>query len=519
MPHIKPAILCILDGWGMAPEGLDATYNAVAQANTPVFDGLWRDHPHRLLRADGPYVGLPEGQFGNSEVGHLTIGSGRILKQDLPRISDTVTNNTLSDIEALQKISNQLNKTDGVLHLFGLVSDGGVHSHINHLFGLLTWAKAHHIRTATHIVTDGRDTAPRSAETYLAKLEAYIADLDHTGTRHRIATVMGRYYAMDRDNRWERVAPAFHAIMHGQSETRANDGQSALKHAYELDLTDEFIKPTVLSDYDGHAPKDAFLCINFRADRVREIMRAITHSDFNDFERGEGYMTPSSEQVAGMTAYADDLAAHMQTLFPPQRPTQTLGEVVAKAGLSQLRAAETEKFPHVTFFLNGGRENPFDGEARILVPSPKVATYDLQPEMSADQLTSDVVAHLKTVKPALTVINYANPDMVGHTGDLAATIKAVETVDACLGQLWQTAQEMGLCLVVTADHGNADCLLNTQTGKPHTAHTTAPVPFIVCGQDHVSLSDIDAGLADIAPTILALMGIEKPDEMSGKALV
>lgn len=507
MTRPKPVLLCILDGWGLNPS---AESNAVAMANTPSFDALWDANPHTTLRADGAHVGLPDGQFGNSEVGHLNIGAGRVVMQSLPRISKAVTDNTLKDIPALQDFITALKDSGGTAHLMGLLSDGGVHAHIDHIIGLTTVLAAQNIPVNIHVFTDGRDTPPKSAGGYITTLEDAIAPLNNT----RITTVSGRFYAMDRDNRWERVSQAYNAIVHAEGAD-FDSANGAVETAYLNDITDEFIEPTVIDDYMGLRAEDGILFANFRADRAREILRALTQPDFSDFDRKDA---PRPITALGMVSYSDDLNTVMTTLFPPEVMTGLLGETVAKAGLTQLRTAETEKYPHVTFFFNGGEETPADGEERILVPSPKVATYDLQPEMSAIELTDKLVEAIENNSFDMIIINYANADMVGHTGDIPAAIKAVETVDACVGRVASAIKKMGGTMLITADHGNADVMVDPVTGEPHTAHTTNPVPLILVGGGDVTLND-GGKLGDIAPTMLRLLNLNQPDEMTGTCLI
>lgn len=507
MTQPKPVLLCILDGWGLNPS---AENNAVTMANTPNFDRLWDNNPHTTLRADGAHVGLPEGQFGNSEVGHLNIGAGRIVMQDLPRISKAAQENSIKDIPAMQDFIKTVKESGGVAHLMGLVSDGGVHAHITHIISLAKLLDDNGIAVNIHAFTDGRDTPPKSALTYITKLEEAIAPLNNT----RITTISGRFYAMDRDNRWERVSQAYNAIVHAEG----SDFDSAIgtiETAYLNDMTDEFIEPAVIDDYMGLQAQDGILFANFRADRAREILRALTKPNFDGFDRGKA---PLPKACLGMVDYADDLNEVMTTLFPPEVMTGLLGETVAKAGLTQLRTAETEKYPHVTFFFNGGIETPYEGEERILIPSPKVKTYDLQPEMSAPELTHKLISAIGDQKFDMIIVNFANPDMVGHTGDIPATIKAVETVDTCLGQIADAIQNVGGAMLITADHGNADLMVDPITGAPHTAHTTNPVPLILVGAGDVGLSD-NGKLGDIAPTILRLLNLDQPEEMTGTCLI
>jgi 2,3-bisphosphoglycerate-independent phosphoglycerate mutase len=503
MQQRRPVMLAILDGWGWREDPAD---NAVRQARTPNFDRLWGNCPHALLRTSGKDVGLPAGQMGNSEVGHLNIGAGRIVVQDLPRISQAIESREIEKQPALQQFIACL-KRKGRCHLMGLVSPGGVHSHQDHAVGLARILAEAGVPACVHVWTDGRDTPPQSAG---QALREFIAALPPAIP---IATVCGRYYSMDRDKRWERVAKAYAAMVLAEGP-RFPNAPAVVAEAYAHNTYDEFIVPAVVGDYAGMRDGEGVLCFNFRADRVREILAAILDPAFAGFPRTR---VPAIACAAGMTEYSEELNAFMRTIFPPQSLTRNLGEVAAGAGRTQLRAAETEKYPHVTYFLNGGREEPYPGEDRILVPSPKVATYDLKPEMSALELTDKVVAAIDSGKYDLIVLNYANPDMVGHTGSLPAAVKAVETVDSGLGRIAVAISRTGGALIVTADHGNCELMRDPQTGGPHTAHTTNPVPVFLMGGGNVTLSD--GRLADIAPTLLALMGLAQPKEMSGASLL
>ena len=500
----RPVVLVILDGWGWREEPAD---NAVLLAATPAFDAAWRSSPHAFLQASGPAVGLPEGQMGNSEVGHLNIGAGRVVLQELPRIAQALTSGEVRDAPALKALVARLRETNGTCHLMGLVSAGGVHSHQDHMLALARLLGEAEIAAKLHAFTDGRDTPPRSA------LEGFAKLIPALPPNLVLATVSGRYFAMDRDRRWERVARAYDAIVSAEGE-RYPDGAAAISAAYGRDVSDEFIEPCVIGDFDGIADGDGVLCFNFRADRVREILGALLDPDFAGFQRKRVVRFAAA---AGMSEYSAELARLMAALLLPQRLGDVLGEVVAKAGRTQLRMAETEKYAHVTYFLNGGLETPYPGEDRILVPSPKVATYDLKPEMSALELTNRAAEAIGSGKYDLIVINYANPDMVGHTGSLPAAIKAVETVDTGLGRLVDAAERVGGVLLVTADHGNCELMRDPITGEPHTAHTTNPVPIMLIGADGVSLAD--GRLADIAPTLLELMRLPQPGAMRGSSLL
>lgn len=505
MQKRRPVMLVVLDGWGWRD---DTTNNAVRQAKTPTFDRLWSTSPHGFLRTSGLDVGLPPGQMGNSEVGHLNIGAGRVVMQDLPRIDQAIASGEIAKAPAVTDLIAKLKASGGTCHLIGLLSPGGVHSHQDHAVALakiLTDAK---IPTVVHALTDGRDTAPQAAPEFL---KTFMAALPPSVP---VVTVDGRYYAMDRDKRWERVSKAYDAIVAAEGP-RFADPQAAIADAYANKIYDEFIIPAVIGNYAGMKDGDGLLCFNFRADRVREILSAMLDPAFSGFQRKR---TVKFAAAVGMAQYSEELDKFMATIFPPQSFPNILGEVVANAHRTQLRMAETEKYPHVTYFLNGGREEPFDGEDRIMVPSPKVATYDLQPEMSAPELTDKAVEAINSGKYDLIVLNFANPDMVGHTGVLSAAIKAVETVDTGLGRIANAIEKAGGALLVTADHGNCEMLIDPTTGGPHTSHTLNPVPLILTGAGNRMLVK-EGRLADIAPTLLELMGLPKPAEMDGSSLL
>jgi 2,3-bisphosphoglycerate-independent phosphoglycerate mutase len=504
MQKRRPVMLAILDGWGWREDPAD---NAVRQADTPNFNRLWATGPHAFLKTSGRDVGLPDGQMGNSEVGHFNIGAGRVVIQDLPRINDAITSGSIKSTEALRALIQTLKQNGGTCHLIGLVSPGGVHSHQDHVAALAVILADNGVPSVVHALTDGRDTPPKSAVDDLKRLEAALP------SSVPVATVIGRYYAMDRDKRWDRVAKAYNAIVEAEAP-RFTNAQSAITDAYAHGLTDEFIEPSVIGNYAGVRDGDGVLCFNFRADRVREILGAILDPSFAAFQRRRNVRFAAA---VGMTQYSDDLDKLMQTIFPVQTFPNILGEVISAENRTQLRMAETEKYPHVTYFLNGGREEPFPGEDRIMVPSPKVATYDLQPEMSAPELTAKAVEAIDSGKYDLIVLNYANPDMVGHSGNLAAAIKAVEAVDAGLGRISDAIQRVGGALLVTADHGNCEMMRDSTTGGPHTSHTTGPVPLLLQGGGDVSLAD--GRLADIAPILLDLMQLPKPEEMTGVSLL
>jgi 2,3-bisphosphoglycerate-independent phosphoglycerate mutase len=501
----RPVMLVILDGWGWREESAD---NAIRQAKTPTFDRLWQNGPHGFLRTSGRDVGLPDGQMGNSEVGHLNIGAGRVVMQDLPRIGSAISDGEIKGAPALNDLIKKLKASGGTCHLIGLVSPGGVHSHQDHAAALAKILDAAGVPVLVHVLTDGRDTPPQSAAEDVKRLLAALPP------SVKVASVSGRYYAMDRDKRWERVEKAYNAIVEADAP-RFADAPAVVTDAYANKKFDEFIMPAVVGDYKGMKDGDGVLCFNFRADRVREILSAMLDPDFTGFARKR---VVKFAAAVGMTQYSDELDKLMATIFPPQTLANILGEVVAHAGRTQLRMAETEKYPHVTYFLNGGREEPYSGEDRVMVPSPKVATYDLQPEMSAPELTDKAVAAINSGKYDLIVLNFANPDMVGHTGSLPAAIKAVETVDAGLGRIADAIEKAGGALLVTADHGNCEMMRDPETGGPHTAHTTNPVPLMLFGGRNRGLV-AEGRLADIAPTLLELMEVPKPKEMTGASLL
>ena len=499
----RPVMLVILDGWGWREEAAD---NAVRQARTPNFDRLWALGAHAFLRTSGADVGLPDGQMGNSEVGHLNIGAGRVVMQELPRIGRAITDGSLAQAPAISRLIGTLRRTGGACHLLGLVSPGGVHAHQDHAAALARIVAAAGIPVRIHAFTDGRDTPPRSAAEYMAVLEAALPP------GAAVATVCGRYFAMDRDNRWDRVSRAYAAIVAAEG-ARFPTAAAAIADAYAGGTTDEFIAPATIGGYGGMADGDGVLSFNFRADRIRELLMALLDPAFAGFPRS----APKLACAVALTRYGDELAPLTDVVFPPNPMRAILGETVSRAGKRQLRMAETEKYPHVTYFLNGGREQPFEGEQRIMVASPKVATYDLQPEMSAPELTRRAVEAIGAGQFDLIVLNFANADMVGHTGSLAAATKAVEAVDAGLGAIAGAIAERHGALLVTADHGNAEMMRDPLTGEPHTAHTTNLVPVMLAGRDGAALQD--GRLADLAPTLLALMGLQQPGEMTGRSLL
>ena len=500
-----PVALIIMDGYGCGD--VNDPNNAVQIAKTPVIDGLKANFKNTQIFASGEHVGLPDGQMGNSEVGHTNIGAGRIIYQSLTRVTKSIKDGDFFTNEALVSVASEVKAQGGALHLMGLVSPGGVHSHSQHLYGLLEFANQQGIeKVFVHALLDGRDVDPSSAAEYVAELEEKIKEIG-VG---KVASVSGRYYAMDRDNRWERVQKAYDVIAYGKGGA-ADDAVAGIKASYEAEVTDEFVVPFAVGGYAGMEDADGVIFFNFRPDRARELTHAFTDTEFAGFER-----KGAVKAFATMTQFEEGL--NVKVAFPPEAITNTLGEIVSKAGMTQLRIAETEKYAHVTFFFNGGVEEPYEGEDRILVPSPKVATYDLQPEMSAIEVTDKVVEAIKSRKYDFIILNYANGDMVGHTGVLEAAVKAVETVDTCVGRFVEAIREVGGEVCITADHGNADQMVDPDTGAPFTAHTTNPVPFIVVS-DRVSEIASDGALCDIAPTMLTLAGMEIPAEMSGKPLI
>jgi len=504
----RPVVLCILDGWGYREE---TDHNALALANTPTWDRLWADNPHTLIETSGGDVGLPSGQMGNSEVGHMNLGAGRVVVQDLPRIDGAVADGSLAKNETLRHLIDRLKETGGACHLTGLMSPGGVHSHQDHMVALAKALAEAGIPVVVHALMDGRDTPPSSGKGYLKRFLEDVAEVPNC----RVGVISGRYYAMDRDKRWDRVELAYNAFVDGDGPRRTDDPLEGIQAAYDDGETDEFIKPVVVGDYAGMADGDGLLMANFRADRAREIAAALLDPAFDGFDRRR---VVDFAGAASMSEYSKDHTAWMDTLFPPEALTGILGEVVAQRSLTQLRIAETEKYAHVTFFLNGGEETQYPGEERILVPSPKVATYDLQPEMSAPEVTDKLVDAIDSGRFDLIVVNFANGDMVGHTGILEAAMKAAETVDASLARLEQAVARAGGTMIVTADHGNLEKMRDPDTDQPHTAHTVGKVPAVlVNGPDGVNLRE--GRLADIAPTLLALMGMPQPDEMTGRSLL
>ena len=494
-----------MDGWGLS-EPSDS--NAVSSAHTPHYDRLMQHYPNATLQASGPAVGLPEGQPGNSEVGHMNIGAGRIVKQDLPRIHDAIADNSLADLPELQAFCQQLLQTGGRAHLFALFSRGGVHAHLAHQAAIANILTKQGIDVIIHAITDGRDTLPKTA---LAEYDAFDAMLD---APVQFGTVIGRYFAMDRDKRWERTNAAFAAIAQASADHHEADFAAAIKAGYDKGQSDEFIEATIIAGYQGIQSGDGVFIGNFRVDRARQILSCFQ----NDPEAQADHITcPKDLGFLSMTpVFSDDRA--VSYLFGPQDLSQGLGEIVSDAGLSQMRLAETEKYPHVTYFFNGGDESHFGGEARTVIPSPKVATYDLQPEMSAQKVLAQALQSIDDKAHDLLIINFANPDMVGHTGDIQAARKAVETVDSCIGQLSDAVIAAGGAMLITADHGNCEVMWDHDADSPHTAHTTNLVPIILIS-DEKDLPLSSGILADLAPTLLALLGLSQPAAMTGKNLL
>ncbi len=503
-----PLVLCILDGWGHRD---DPTDNALAHAKIPTWNRWMATAPHALLETSGAAVGLPPGQMGTSEVGHMNIGSGRVLVQDLPRIDSAIADGSFARNTTLQTFIATLTKTGGTAHLLGLVSEGGVHSHQDQIAALAKVIGDAGVPVRIHAFIDGRDSAPQSGAGFVAAFEKAIAE--HKDTK--IATVSGRYYAMDRDKRWDRVEKAYDVIVDAKG-THAPDAATAIKTSYAQKVTDEFILPVALDGYAGMKDGDGVVMGNFRADRAREILTALLDPAFAGFARARAVRFAGS---IGLTEYSDALNKFLTAMFPPQQAANTLGEVLSNAGLKQLRIAETEKYAHVTFFLNGGQETEFPGETRIMVQSPKVATYDLQPEMSAVEVTDKIVAAIEQKSFDVIIVNYANGDMVGHTGILAAAIKAAEALDACLTRLEAAVKRSGGALLVSADHGNLEMMRDPKSHEAHTQHTTGPVDVILVNGP-ADVNRLENGrLADLAPTALALLGLPQPLEMTGHALL
>jgi len=504
----RPAVLCILDGWGHRPDPKD---NAILDARTPNYDRLVATCPQALIDASETFVGLPKGQMGNSEVGHMNLGAGRVAVPDLPRIDNAIEDGSLTRNPVLTDFIAGLKKTGGACHLMGLTSPGGVHAHQDHLIVLANLIATAGVPVAIHAFLDGRDMPPRSALECAAHVEAGLK----AGLPIRFATVSGRFYPMDRDKRWDRVALAYEAMVDAKGE-RAKTPTEAIDKAYAAGLDDEFVKPTVIEGYAGMRDGDGVLMFNYRSDRAREILTALLDPMFDGFKRPR---LAKFAAAVGMVEYSAALNPFLKALFPPEMIKMGLGETISKAGLRQLRIAETEKYAHVTFFFNGGEERVFNGEERILVPSPKVQTYDLKPEMSAPEVTDKLVEAIGSGTFDLIVVNYANTDMVGHSGSLAAAVKAVEAVDACLGRLMSAVKKAGGVLFITADHGNAEQMFDETSHQKHTQHTLNRVPALLFNAPAAIHSLADGKLADVAPTLLSLMGVPQPTEMTGKSLL
>ena len=501
-------MLMILDGFGIRESKVG---NAVKLANTPNIDKLMKICPTSIIHTSGLQVGLPEGQMGNSEVGHTNIGAGRIVYQELTRITKSIEDGDFFSIPEFVSAIENCKKHGSKLHILGLLSDGGVHSHIRHLYGLLELAKRKDFEDVyVHCFMDGRDTPPASGESYIVKLEEKMRE---KGVG-KIATISGRFYSMDRDKRWQRVQKAYDALVNGEGN-KATSAVSAIESSYQKEVFDEFVEPTVI--YSGDKPvakiekNDSVIFFNFRPDRARELTRTLVDPEFNEFE------TKNLDLYYVTFTQYDATLPNVNIAFKPEKLVNTFGEYISKNGSTQLRIAETEKYAHVTFFFNGGEEKQYPGEDRILVPSPKVETYDMQPEMSAEEVTVKVVEAIKSGKYNSIILNYANPDMVGHTGSLEAAIKAIEKIDGCVQRVVDAVKEQNGVLLITADHGNAEQMIDEATGEPHTAHTTNPVPLILVGKDNVRLKE--GRLADLAPTMLEIMGLEKPQEMTGESLI
>lgn len=502
----RPVLLLVLDGFGYRE---DTAYNAVAQARKPNWDRLWHDYPHTLIHTSGLDVGLPDGQMGNSEVGHLNIGAGRIVYQELTRIDLAIQDGSFYRNAALLQAVRQAKAQGTALHIMGLLSPGGVHSHESHIQAMLELAVREGLeRVYLHAFLDGRDTPPRSAEPSLVALQEKCQALG----AGRIASIVGRFYAMDRDNRWDRVQTAYDLITAGQAPYRASSAVAGLQQAYARDEGDEFVKPTVIGEPVAMQDGDAVVFMNFRADRARQITRALTDPAFDDFARARA---PKLSAFVTLTSYGKDIPLAMA--FEPSDIHNGFGEYLSNLGMRQLRIAETEKYAHVTYFFSGGHEQPYPGEDRILVASPKVATYDLQPEMSAYEVTDKLVGAIRSKQYQAIICNYANGDMVGHSGNLAAAVKAIEALDACIGRVVQAMLECGGEVLITADHGNAEQMLDTVSNQPHTAHTMNAVPFLYIGRKARMLEG--GALQDVAPTLLAMLGLPQPPEMTGKPLL
>jgi 2,3-bisphosphoglycerate-independent phosphoglycerate mutase len=511
MPLVKKStiVLCVLDGWGVAPENTEIREldNAIKDANPPFYNSLLQKFPHSKLATSGEAVGLPDGQMGNSEVGHMTIGSGRIIYQDLLKINKAISSGEIDKNPNLQKLIVSLQNNKKTCHIIGLASDGGVHSHIEHLIFIAKFVADHNIKVRLHLITDGRDTAPKISEKFIKQIAAIDSDLVS------VATISGRYYAMDRDKRYERTKKYYDAIVCGANKT-FNNPIDVISKSYEAGVSDEFILPQSANNYWGMEDGDAFIITNFRSDRVKQLSLSLSDPNFTDFDRSKRV---EFSAALTMTEYSDQISKLTNAIFPAQIIKNTLSESLSSHGLSQLRIAETEKYAHVTSFFNAGIEAPLNGEDRILIDSPQVATYDLKPEMSSEELTNKLEESILGGKYDFILVNFANTDMVGHTGDYHAAVKAVQAVDRCLERIYSAVMKKKGVLIVTADHGNAEQMYDKKNLTIHTSHTTYPVPFILVGLDNVRVRD--GNLSDIAPTILTLLNIDIPQEMTGKSLI
>lgn len=504
----NPLVLMILDGWGYRENG---KYNAIAAAKTPQWDEWWETRPHILLEASGTEVGLPAGQMGNSEVGHMHLGAGRVINQDFTRINDAIQSGEFATNPLLIKVLEDIQHTGKTLHVMGLLSDGGVHSHEDHLFAFLALCAEKQIsnKVCLHLFIDGRDTPPQSALQSIDRLNKQIEQYPIAF----IGSISGRYFAMDRDQRWERIAPVYRMLTEGVSDNHFDTAEAAVKYFYAANKSDEFIPPTLINGCKAIEDGDALFFFNFRADRARQLTKAFIDNNFDGFFRSK---QPQLSHFMTMTRYAKNMLTDVA--FPPISLHNTLGEVIADQGLSQLRIAETEKYAHVTFFFNGGSEQVFNNEDRILIPSPRIATYDLLPEMSAPELTNSLVDAIKSMAYDVIICNYANADMVGHSGDFQATVAAIECLDHCMRQVWGALKGVGGALLITADHGNAEAMFDEGTHQAHTAHTCQPVPLVYVGGDW-QFNCSKGSLIDVAPTMLALLDIKQPTEMTGRNLL
>ncbi|MEM7401896.1 MAG: 2,3-bisphosphoglycerate-independent phosphoglycerate mutase [Pseudomonadota bacterium] len=498
------AILMILDGFGTNPSKAN---NAVLQANTPKLDEYFSEYPHTVLEASGEAVGLPPGQMGNSEVGHMTIGCGSIIKQDLIRINDAIADGSFFEMSPLRRALENARKKEGFIHIIGLMSDGGVHSHISHTIALMKLCHEVQVRPVLHVITDGRDTAPKSAKKYIKQLNQVLEEVNGS-----IATLMGRYFAMDRDRRWERTIKAWEALVQLKG-MKCKNAMDAIDQAYARGETDEFITPSVLGSAEPMTADSEVFFTNFRNDRPRQLSKALAKPDFSAFDRGLNF---EPIKLTKMTKYSKEYLGPV--VFAPRKPETNLAEIISKLGLYQFHCAETEKYPHVTYFLNGGQEEAYEGEDRKMVPSPKVATYDLQPEMSAEEVADETIKAINNESYSLIVVNFANADMVGHTAVKSAVIKAIESLDQHAGRVLDAAKEKHMSVLLTSDHGNCDEMVDPRTKEPHTQHTLYPVPCLVVDKGEWVLSN-GQGLSAVAPTILELMGIEQPKAMTGESLL